>query len=60
MRAKETQLSAILWSRGRVVPAARAVLLSMRAREDFGCAGKLSAAEQIKPDCFRTPAVVSN
>ena len=44
MRAKETQLSAILWSRGRVFPAARAVLLSMRAREDFECAGKLSAA----------------
>ena len=39
--------------------AARAVLLSMRAREDFGCAGKLSAAEQIKPDCCRAPAVVS-
>ena len=40
-------------------PAACAVLLSMRAREDFGCAEKLSAAEQIKPDCCRTPAVVS-
>ena len=40
-------------------PAARAVLLSMRAREDFGCAEKLSAAEQIKPDCCRKPAVVS-
>ena len=39
--------------------AARAVLLSMRASEDFGCAEKLSAAEQIKPDCCRTPAVVS-
>ena len=39
--------------------AARAVLLSMRASEDFGCAEKLSAAEQIKPDCRRTPAVVS-
>ena len=38
---------------------ARAVLLSMRASEDFGCAEKLSAAEQIKPDCCRTPAVVS-
>ena len=36
-----------------------AVLLSMRAREDFGCAEKWSAAEQIKPDCCRTPAVVS-
>ena len=59
MRAKETQLSAILWSRGRVFPAARAVLLSMRAREDFGCAEKLSAAERIKLDCCRTPAVVS-
>ena len=32
MRAKETQLSAILWSRGH------AVLLSMCASEDFGCA----------------------
>ena len=42
-----------------VFPAARAVLLSMRASEDFGCAEKLSAAEQIKPDCCRTPAVVS-
>ena len=31
----------------------------MRASEDFGCAEKLSAAEQIKPDCCRTPAVVS-
>ena len=40
-------------------PVARAVLLSMRASEDFGCAEKLSAAEQIKPDCCRTPAVVS-
>ncbi len=40
-------------------PAARAVLLSMRASEDFVCAEKLSAAEQIKPDCCRTPAVVS-
>ena len=40
-------------------PAARAVLLSMRASEDFGGAEKLSAAEQIKPDCCRTPAVVS-
>ena len=39
--------------------AARAVLLSMRASEDFGCAERLSAAEQIKPDCCRTPAVVS-
>ena len=39
--------------------AARAVLLSMRASEDFVCAEKLSAAEQIKPDCCRTPAVVS-
>ena len=39
--------------------AARAVLLSMRASEDLGCAEKLSAAEQIKPDCCRTPAVVS-
>ena len=39
--------------------AARAVLLFMRASEDFGCAEKLSAAEQIKPDCCRTPAVVS-
>ena len=38
---------------------AHAVLLSMRASEDFGCAEKLSAAEQIKPDCCRTPAVVS-
>ena len=38
--------------------AARAFLLSMRASEDFGCAEKLSAAEQIKPDCCRTPAVV--
>ena len=38
--------------------AARAVLLSMRAREDFGCAEKLSAAEQIKPDCL-SPTVVS-
>ena len=40
-------------------PAARAVLLSMRASEDFVCAEKLSAAEQIKPDYCRTPAVVS-
>ena len=40
-------------------PAARAVLLSMRASEDFVCAEKLSAAEQVKPDCCRTPAVVS-
>ena len=40
-------------------PAARAVLLSIRASEDFGRAEKLSAAEQIKPDCCRTPAVVS-
>ena len=39
--------------------AARAVLLSMRASEDFGCAEKLPAVEQIKPDCCRTPAVVS-
>ena len=39
--------------------AARAVLLSMRAREDFGCAENGSAAEQIKPDCCHTPAVVS-
>ena len=39
-------------------PAARAVLLSMRASEDFGCAEKLSAAEQIKPDCCRTPAAI--
>ena len=31
----------------------------MRASEDFVCAEKLSAAEQIKPDCCRTPAVVS-
>ena len=38
---------------------ARAVLLSMRVSEDFVCAEKLSAAEQIKPDCCRTPAVVS-
>ena len=29
----------------------------MRASEDIGCAE--SAAEQIKPDCCRTPAVVS-
>ena len=28
-------------------------------RTDFGCAEKLSAAEQIKPDCCCTPAVVS-
>ena len=40
-------------------PSARAVLLSMRASDDFVCAEKLSAAEQIKPDCCRTPAVVS-
>ena len=39
--------------------AARAVLLSMRASEDFVCAEKLSAAEQVKPDCRCTPAVVS-
>ena len=39
--------------------AARAVFLSMREREDFVCAEKLSAAEQIKPDCCHTPAVVS-
>ena len=39
--------------------AARAVLLSMRASEDFGCAEKLSAAVAIKPDCCRPPAVVS-
>ena len=39
--------------------AARAILLSMRVSEDFGCAEKLSAAEQIKPDCRHTPAVVS-
>ena len=38
---------------------ARAGLLSMRASEDFACAEKLSAAEQIKPDCCGTPAVVS-
>ena len=38
---------------------ARAVLLSMRASEDFVGAEKLSVAEQIKPDCCRTPAVVS-
>ena len=38
-------------------PAARTVLLSMRASEDIGCAE--SAAEQIKLDCCRTPAVVS-
>ena len=44
-----------------VFPAARAVLLSMRASEDFGCAEKLSAAEQIKSDCCRllTPLPVS-
>ena len=30
---------------------ARTVLLSVHASEDFGCAGKLSAAEQIKPVC---------
>ena len=40
-------------------PAARAVLLSMRASEDFVRAEKLSAAEQIKPDCCHTPAVLS-
>ena len=37
----------------------RSLIISMRASEDFGCAEKLSAAEQIKPDCCRTPAVVS-
>ena len=55
MRAKETQLSATVFmvqradfivAIQRVFLAARAVLLSMRASEDFGCAEKLSAAEQ--------------
>ena len=39
-------------------PVARAVLLSMRERDDFGCGWKLSAAEQVKRDCCHTPAVV--
>ena len=38
---------------------ARAVLLSMRASKDFGCAEKLSAAEQIKPDCCRLHLMLS-
>ena len=41
-------------------PVARAVLLSMRERDDFGCAeNSVSAAEQVKRDCCHTPAVVS-
>ena len=39
-------------------PVARAVLLSMREREDFVCVLK-TAAEQVKTDCCHTPAVVS-
>ena len=39
-------------------PVARAVLLSMRERDDFVCAENC-AAEQVKTDCCHTPAVVS-
>ena len=39
-------------------PVARAVLLSMREREDFVGVLKI-AAEQVKRDCCHTPAVVS-
>ena len=39
-------------------PVARAVLLSMREREDFGCAENWLRL-RVKPDCCRTPAVVS-
>ena len=45
--AKETEMLAVLWSRGpirlqreRVFLAARAALLSMRASDHFGCAEK--------------------
>ena len=56
MRAKETIASHfVVRQRADLIVAIAcvpcgAVLLSMRASEDFGCAEKLSAAEQIKPD----------
>ena len=40
-------------------PVARAVLLSMRERDDFGCAENCLLREQVKRDCCHTPAVVS-
>ena len=67
MRARETQLSAILWSSRRgdftvaiaCVPCGpRRSLIYAWAWGFWGC-WKLSAAEQIKPDCCHTPAVVS-
>ena len=50
MRARETQLSAILWSRGLFLLCVRVRILGVL---------KIVCAEQVKPDCCRTPAVVS-
>ena len=65
MRARETVVSHFVVQRAvftvaiALFPVARPVLLSMREYEDFGVCWKLSAAEQVKPDCCHTPAVVS-
>ena len=66
MRAKETQSSAILWSGGGdftvaivCFPCGPRRSLIYACEWGFWVCWKFSAAEQIKPDCCHTPAVVS-
>ena len=65
MRAKETIVSQFVVQRADFIVAIACVPCGPRRSLIYACAWgfwvcwKLSAAEQIKPDCCRTPAVVS-